>query len=121
MKHINNKKHQKFSIALALVAALGFTSAYADNSGEALNQNTLIDWSHKAQAALSKKLDQKLNQQLMQAPVETRLVQVTVKPTYETANLVLAGKKLAHSNLSPLSSIPVVIIRNEKKDCLINL
>jgi hypothetical protein len=121
MKTINVKKYNKLGMTLALIATLGFSNVYAGDANEQLSQNTLIDWSHKAQAALSRKLDEKLNQQLMQHQNTTRMAQAIDAPAYETANLVLAGKKLGHSNLAPLSTIPVVIIRNQKPDCQVSL
>ena len=108
-------------MTLALIATLGISNVYADGANEQINQHTLIDWSLKAQATLSKKLDEKLNQQLVQHHNITRMAEATDQPVYATANLVLAGKKLAHTNLSPLSSIPVVIIRSQKQGCLVNL
>jgi len=114
MKTINVKKTNKLALTLALAATLSFTSAFAGDANEMVTQNTLIDWSHKAQVALNKKLDEKLNQQLMQDHIVTRMAQATDDTDYETANLVLAGKKLGHTNLAPMSTIPVVIIRSQK-------
>ncbi len=120
--NIKNYKN-RLIIALGLLACVGATSAFADaqNDDEAVvTHNTLIDWSQKAQSALTRKLDQKLSLELMQNNTEIRYAKV-LPPQYKSANLVLAGKPLGQSTVAPLSSIPVVIIVDEKKDCVINL
>ena len=124
MNAFNSKKLLKTGLALALIATLGLTQAQADslNDGaeQAVSQQTLIDWGHKTRIALNKKLDDKLTEQLMQQNESVRMAS-TWTQGYQTANLVLAGQTLSHSNLAPLSSIPVVIIQNRQSDCLFNL
>jgi len=112
-------------IAFGLLASLAGSSNVLADPANTVNEtvvthSTLIDWSQKAQSALTRKLDQKLSQELLQKDTETRYAKALPKQ-YRSANLVLAGKPSGQMAVAPLSSIPVVIIVDDKTDCFINL
>jgi len=121
--HNSKPEIYRLSAALAIATVLSFSSVFADATPESaagFDQNTLIDWSQKAQAALTQKLDAKLTRQLSSQPDNYRFAEV-LPQQYHNANLLLAGEKIDQFNVAPLSSIPVVILVNPEEDCLLNL
>lgn len=122
---MNNSKLKicRSGAILAITSLLSLTSTFADaapNNDAGFDSSTLTDWNQKTQTILTQKLDAKLTLQLSTEPDIHRFAEAQPQQ-YHQANLVLVGKQFDQFNVTPLSSIPVVILVNPEEDCLLNL
>ncbi len=101
MLNINTNK--LITIALLITASLGMQSSYADSinstDNKAINmtQSTLIDWNQRTQAALSLRLEEKLQNQLVIKNHEIEMTQLAqhAEPDSNVTMIVLAENSLS--------------------------